>query len=319
MKILFTADIHIKLGQKNVPVEWSKNRYKLFIEQLMQESVQADMLVIGGDIFDKLPNMEELEIYYDIVANCALPTLIYPGNHESVKKDTTFFTHLKRVTKLLNPLVTVIDDYYTHPEGLFDIIPYNKLKQYHPGDIDFHSNILFTHVRGDIPPHVKAEVDLSLFDRWKVVLAGDLHSYENSQRNILYPGSPVTTSFHRNVVDTGVILFDTEELTHDWIKLKLPQLLRKTIQAGEPMPATEYHHTIYEVEGDMAELANMEDSDLIDKKVSKRDTDTALMLDPTMTLQQELEEYLLYILQVSEETVQEVLHVFNNNKDKIHD
>lgn len=319
MKILFTADIHIKLGQKNVPVEWARNRYKLLIEQLMQQTVEADMFVIGGDVFDKLPNMEELEIYYDLVANCSLPTLIYPGNHESVKKDTTFFTYLKRVTSLLNPLVTIIDDYYTHPTGEFDIIPYNRLKQYHPKDIDFHADILFTHVRGDIPPHVKAEVNLELFDRWKVVLAGDLHSYENSQRNILYPGSPVTTSFHRNTVDTGVILFDTENFTHDWVPLKLPQLLRRTIQAGDDMPATEYHHTIYEVEGDMAELANIADSALIDKKVSKRESDTALILDPTMTLQEELEEYLLYILQVNETTVQEVLHVFNNNKDKIHD
>ena len=110
MKLLFTADIHIKLGAKNVPTLWSKNRYKLFIEQLMQQSVKADMLIIGGDIFDKLPNMEELEIYYDMISNCALPTLIYPGNHESLKKDTTFFTYLKSVTNRLNPLVTVIDD-----------------------------------------------------------------------------------------------------------------------------------------------------------------------------------------------------------------
>lgn len=319
MKILFSADIHIKLGQKNVPVEWAKNRYKLLIEQLIQHTVAADMFVIGGDVFDKLPNMEELEIYYDLVANCALPTLIYPGNHESVKKDTTFFTHLKRVTSLLNPLVTIIDDYYTHPTGEFDIIPYNRLKQYSPSTTEFNSKVLFTHVRGDIPPHVKAEVPLELFDKWKVVLAGDLHSYENSQRNILYPGSPVTTSFHRNLVDTGVILFDTDTFEHNWLKLELPQLVRKTIKAGEDMPATPYHHTIYEVEGDMVELANIADSDLIDKKVSKRESDTALMLDPNMTLQQELEEYLLYILLVNEDTVAQVLQIFNNNKDKIND
>lgn len=319
MKILFTADIHIKLGQKNVPVEWAKNRYKLLIEQLIQHTVAADMFVIGGDVFDKLPNMEELEIYYDLVANCALPTLIYPGNHESVKKDTTFFTHLKRVTSLLNPLVTIVDDYYTHPTGEFDIIPYNRLKQYSPSTTEFNSKVLFTHVRGDIPPHVKAEVPLELFDKWKVVLAGDLHSYENSQRNILYPGSPVTTSFHRNLVDTGVILFDTDTFEHTWLKLELPQLVRKTIKAGEDMPATPYHHTIYEVEGDMVELANIADSDLIDKKVSKRESDTALMLDPNMTLQQELQEYLLYILLVNEDTVAQVLQIFNNNKDKIND
>lgn len=325
MKILFTADIHIKLGQKNVPVDWSKNRYKLFIEQLMQHSVQADMLVVGGDIFDKLPNMEELEIYYDIVANCSIPTLIYPGNHESVKKDTTFFSHLKRVTKLLNSLVTVVDDYYTHYEGdaVFDIIPYNKLKEYEKNEGTYlrpkPAPLLFTHVRGEIPPHVKPEVDLSIFDKWQTVLAGDLHSYDNSQRNILYPGSPVTTSFHRNLVDTGVIMFDTSTMEHEFIKLKLPQLIRKTIQAGEPMLATQYDHTIYEVEGDMAELANMQDSELIDKKVSKRETDTALILDPTMTMQQELEEYLLYILQLGPETVAQVLHVFNDNQDKIND
>jgi hypothetical protein len=325
MKILFTADIHIKLGQKNVPVDWSKNRYKLFIEQLMQHSVQADMLVVGGDVFDKLPNMEELDIYYDLVSNCSLPTLIYPGNHESVKKDTTFFTHLKKVTNRLNPLVLIIDDYYTHYEdaAIFDVIPYNKLKEYEKSTAYFlrpvPAPILFTHVRGEIPPHVKPEVDLTIFDRWQIVIAGDLHSHENSQRNIVYPGSPVTTSFHRNSVDTGVILLDTQTLGYTWLKLDLPQLIRKTIQAGQPMLATEYDHTIYEVEGDMSELAKMEDSELIDKKVSKRETDTALILDPTMTMQQELEEYLLYILQLSQDTVDQVLQVYNDNQDKLHD
>lgn len=319
MKILFTADIHIKLGQKNVPVEWAKKRYAELIQQLAQIQAPLDYFVIGGDIFDKLPNMEELEIYYELVSSCNVPTIIYPGNHESVKRDTTFFTYLKTVTNKLNRLVTVVDDYYTHPDNSFDIIPYNRLKEYRASDVDFHSPLLFTHVRGEIPPHVKPEVDLTIFDRWKLVLAGDLHSYENSQRNILYPGSPVTTSFHRNLVDTGVIILDTETLEHTWAKLELPQLIRKTIQAGEPMPATDYHHTIYEVEGDMAELANLADNDLIDKKVSKRETDTALILDPAMSLHEELKEYLLYILQLNEATVEEVLQLFNNNQDKIDD
>lgn len=317
MKILFTADVHIKLGQKNVPVEWAKNRYRILMEQLAQASVNADMFIIGGDVFDKLPNMEELEIYYELVVNCSLPTIIYPGNHESVKKDTTFLTHLKAVTKLLNPLVQVVDDYYTHPDNSFDIIPYNRLKEYRPQDIDFHSNILFTHVRGEIPPHVKPEVDLAIFDRWQVVLAGDLHSYDNCQRNILYPGSPVTTSFHRSVVDTGVILFDTDTLAHEWVKLKLPQLIRKTIQAGDPMEATDYHHTIYEIEGDMAELGGVADNELIDKKIVKREVDTALILDSAMSLQEELKEYLLYILQLDENKADDLVHILNNNMDKI--
>jgi DNA repair exonuclease SbcCD nuclease subunit len=270
---------------------------------------RADYLVLGGDIFDKLPNMEELELYYDLVQGITIPCYIYPGNHEALKKNTTFLTFLKKVTNRLDSKVVVIDDYFTL-DGCVDFIPYNRLKETWPDNLT--SPILCTHVRGEIPPHVKPEVPLDLFHRWDVVLAGDLHSYDNCQLNILYPGSPVTTSFHRNRVDTGVILLDTKTTEHEWLKLELPQLIRKTIQAGEPMPATDYDHTIYEVEGDMAELSQLENSELLDKKVVKRDTDVALILDPEMTLVEEVEEYLRYILQLPDEVIAPVLKELND-------
>jgi hypothetical protein len=259
--------------------------------------------------------MDELEVYFDLIASITIPCIIYAGNHEALKKDTTFFSYLKRSTTRLNSLVTVIDDYYQIEN--MDFIPYNKLKEFEKAPHLTHGDICFTHVRGEIPPHVKPEIDLALFDRWQVVLAGDLHSYDNCQRNILYPGSPVTTSFHRNRVDTGVIVFDSTTLAHEWVKLKLPQLIRKTIGAGDAMPATEYDHTIYEIEGDMAELGSLADSSLIDKKVVKRQSDTALILDPNMTLAAELQEYLTYILQLPEKTVEDIVQVLNNNLDKI--
>ena len=65
--ILFTADWHIKLGQKNVPVEWAKNRYNLFFEQVYSLEQQCNMHIIGGDLFDRLPNMEELELYFSFI------------------------------------------------------------------------------------------------------------------------------------------------------------------------------------------------------------------------------------------------------------
>ena len=68
-----------------------------------------------------------------------------------LKKDTTFLTHLKRATHRINPLVQVIDDFDSHLlAGDVDFIPYNKLKDYHPGDVDMHGRILITHVRGEI-------------------------------------------------------------------------------------------------------------------------------------------------------------------------
>ena len=54
--ILFTADWHIKLGQKNVPVEWATKRYNEFFDQVHQQSESCDMHIIGGDLFDnKIP------------------------------------------------------------------------------------------------------------------------------------------------------------------------------------------------------------------------------------------------------------------------
>ena len=91
------------------------------------------------------------------------------------------------------------------------------------------SKPLFTHVRGEIPPHVKPEVDLDRFEDFPVVFAGDLHAHSNTQRNIVYPGSPMTTSFHRNEVQTGYLLINPSNWRWIWEPFELPQLLRKTV------------------------------------------------------------------------------------------
>lgn len=318
MKLLFTADVHIKLNQKNVPSDWSLNRYELLLDKLWELQENCDLFVIGGDVFDKVPTMEELEIYFNLVASCRVQTIIYSGNHEALKKNTTFLSYLKDATSKINSLVSVVDDFYTYKN--IDFIPYNKLKEWEKDpDNTFHSlhnHILCTHVRGEIPPHVKAEVDLDLFKRWKMVLAGDLHSFTNSQRNIVYPGSPVTTSFHRELVDTGVLVVDTESLEYDWKVLDLPQLIRKTVKAGEELTPGTYHHIIYEVEGDLGDLSVLDDNELLDKKLVKKSVDTALILDNSMTLEQEVVEYLLYVLNLDEHKIEEVLKEYRTYATK---
>ena len=320
MKILFTADIHIRLGSKNVPVEWARNRFQMFIDQFAEMQSKADIVIIGGDVFDRLPTMDEVELYFELVASLKKPTIIIPGNHEMMKKDTTFLSFLKRATNRLNKLVTICDEIRSDLlGGDIDIIPYNHLKQWAENyqDYDFQGRICVSHFRAEIPPHVKPEVNLDLFNRWEVVLAGDLHSYENSQRNILYPGSPYTTSFHRNTVDTGAILLDVDTLSHVWLKFNLPQLLKKTIAVGEATTATEFHHTVYEITGDLHELGSLQDSELVDKKVVKRSQDTQLILDPNLTLAEEVREYLTYILQLSDDAIAETLKEYYNYADKI--
>ena len=308
--ILFTADWHIKLGQKNVPISWACTRYKMFFQQL--EDIVMDnnvsLHIIGGDLFDRVPSMDELTLYFDFVKNVKCRTIIFDGNHEATRKHKTFFTNLKRVTEELNPHVKVITE--TYYEDNWAILPYADLHRKKSIE-EISAEYLFTHVRGEIPPHVVPEVDLERFDKFKTVFAGDLHAHNNTQRNIVYPGSPMTTSFHRNLVTTGYILIE-DNWDWTWHEFDLPQLLRKTVTNPDEMIQTDFHHTIYEIEGDVSDLSNIKNNELLDKKVIKRKTEATLILDKEMTIEEELNEYLSYILELEESKTKNILGVFSD-------
>ena len=82
------------------------------------------------------------------------------------------------------------------------------------------------------------------------------------------------------------------------------------------MIATDYDHTIYEVEGDIQGLANVKDSDLLDKKVVKRNTETSLVIGADMTIEEELAEYLIYILEIEEEKIPDIIGTYNDYSQK---
>ena len=313
--ILFTADWHIKLGQKNVPVAWACSRYQMFFEQV-QDAVDnhgVNLHIIGGDLFDRVPSMDELTLYFDFVKRTKVRTIIYDGNHEATRKNKTFFDNLKRVTNELNPLVEVITE--TYYEDDWAILPYadlHKKKSIETIDADY----LFTHVRGEIPPHVMPEVELERFDKYKLVFAGDLHAHENTQRNIVYPGSPMTTSFHRNIVKTGYLIID-DNWDWAWYEFDLPQLIRKTIEDPADMEQTDFHHTIYEVTGDVQDLAKVKNTDLLDKKVVRRQVDARLDLSGDMDMSDELIKYLQEILSLDDEKVRQIIGVFNDYSSEV--
>lgn len=315
--ILFTADWHIKLGQKNVPKEWALNRYQLFFDQIYELEKQCNMHIIGGDLFDRLPNMEELELYFAFIRKVKIPTLIYDGNHEATKKNKTFFDQLKQVSRDINPLVHVQTISYVDQDLGFNVLPYADLHK--KGILDHFdtSYPLFTHIRGEIPPHVKPELDLDLLEDFPVVFAGDLHAHSNCQRNIVYPGSPMTTSFHRNLVETGYLLINPKDWSWIWERFELPQLIRKTVKDPAEMTATEYHHTIYEIEGDIQELAGVKNTELLDKKVVKRSTEATLVIDKEMSVEDELVEYLSYILEINQDRIPDIIGTFNDYASKI--
>ena len=112
MKILFTADWHIKVGQKNVPETWACERYSRFFKEVHKLEKDVDLHVIGGDLFDRIPTMTELELYFEFISGVGVRTLIYDGNHEATKKHKTFLTQLKKASKEVNSLIEVVDSIY---------------------------------------------------------------------------------------------------------------------------------------------------------------------------------------------------------------
>ena len=118
----------------------------------------------------------------------------------------------------------------------------------------------------------------------------------------------MTTSFHRNEVKTGYLLID-ETFNWTWHEFNLPQLIRKTVDDPDEMVQTDWHHTIYEIEGDVQDLAKVKNSDLLDKKVVRRETEATLDLE-NLTMEEELVKYLTEILKI--EKTNDIVRVFND-------
>lgn len=310
MSKLLLADIHIKLGQKNVPREWALKRYDMFFDQVAEVEDDVDEIIIPGDLFDRMPTLDELSLYFKFISQRTKRTIISTGNHEATKKGRSFFTELKGVTERLNPNVEIVVDYIHESEDeSYYVVPYEFVKNKNTWD-ELDPKYVFTHVRGEIPPHVKPEINLDWLDKFPIVFAGDLHSHSNTQRNIVYPGSPMTTSFHRSEVQAGYIIIN-DDWTWQWKAFDLPQLIRKTVSDPSEMIPTDFHHTIYELEGNIKDLSKIEHSDLLDKKLVKRSSDTALVLDKKMTISEELTEYLRYIQELPDVEIDNIMEVFN--------
>lgn len=273
-----------------------------------------DEIIIGGDLLDTAkPSADELELMFALLAKLRHKSKIYSGNHEMTnKKGVGKYSCLQNFQDEIsrgNPLVEVVRSYRSEQ---FDIVGYeevsNKKLQLTPV-----SKLCLTHVRGEIPPHVKWEVDPALFDQYELVLTGDLHSHENSQGKFIYPGSPLVTSFHRTrATGNGYIIIDTDTLTWTWHSLQhLPQPVRKTITSMDEMIETKHDWTIYEVEADVMASRDIKKSDLLDKKiVTGFAKDAALNLQDT-SMSHEMLLFLSNIAKLPEQDVTRLVTRFN--------
>lgn len=320
MKLLFSADWHIKLGKRNIPDEWQRNRFLMMVDAInaLYKEYNCDQHIIGGDILDVCnPTTEDLDLYFECIAKLQGNTIIYTGNHEMLKSNKSCLTSLAAETSRCNPNAVVISEPFRSKD--YDIIDYAELhkKKWEPAK----SNICLTHCRGAIDPHVKPEINLERFKEhgYDIVYSGDLHSVDCCQTTpsipLMYPGSPFNISFSREIPKQthGVFIIDTDTATHEWFELTdLPQLVRRTVDSTSKMVADGFHRVVYELVGDVVELGSVENSELLDKKINTGITKDAKLKGLDGNIENEVAAYCTDILGLPSEKTSDLISELHN-------
>lgn len=298
VKILLSADWHILLKKKSVPYDWQKGRFEILFDKLLELENSCDIHIMAGDLFDKRPTEDEVALALKFLNRANIPTYIIPGNHEATKKGESFLSHFTEDDVINNPNVTILTK-NTRLDIMgqgFQFFPYGEMQldnvpHYIEGDI------LVTHIRGEVPPHISAEFDFEKLRPWKMILLGDLHfNHKYKDFPAYYPGSPLNVVFDRNDNRKyGIYLVDSNTRQVEFIDLKLPKLLRKTVKANEELVKDDYHHIVYEVTGTIDELALVANDELLDKKISQAPTEASTLDLEGKEMVEELEIYLKHI------------------------
>lgn len=301
MKILSVADLHINLHKKKIPYSWQYDRFKALFDSLLKLESETDITVLAGDIFDKKPEPDEICLFLDYANSVRNPTIAIPGNHEATSKGKTFLEHFHREHAINN------DNFYLFTENSrielsgqgFQLFPYGAVQtktipKYVEGDI------LVTHIRGEVPPHITPEFDFEALRPWKLVLLGDLHfNHRYQDYPAYYPGSPINTTFDRDETRKyGVDIIDfksVEDYTVNFRDLKLPKLIRRTVKAGQELLGDAKHHVVYELKGSIDELSKVKNHELLDKKIAEKPEESSKLELSDLNLYEELDKYLAYI------------------------
>ena len=159
---------------------------------------------------------------------------------------------------------------------------------------------------------MKPEVDLERFDRFPVVYAGDLHSFDNCQRNIVYPGTPYSISFHREVLEYGGLMIDTEYWTHERRIWDLPQLIKKVISSEDEIVDEDFDRVIYQIRGNLVDLKNVPKDERVVEKVIERVNTLSIDLQGK-SITEEIFIYLTEVLKLEEKVAKEVIKVYHDS------
>jgi len=221
MRILWVSDIHLNLNKN---IEWETNRYNKLFDILVDVSDTVDLTILGGDIFDNpQPSLKELNLFYTNLRKFKNPVTIISGNHENIDKTLSTFNLIPELYfeyvdyKILSTKKT--DIYLCSHKNLKDLYGIRR-------ELKDKQNLLLTHVRCSVPPHIKEEVDCKfLASAFDLVISGDIHFKYSPFDNFHYAGQPYSTTYKQEV-SNGYFIIDTDTLDFEYQELHLPSKIK---------------------------------------------------------------------------------------------
>ena len=250
MKMLLTADIHLKLKQDK--------RYKRdlvttlkFLADTVEEE-QPDIFIIAGDIFDtKYPTATEYALFTAFINRLSVQTIIFPGNHDTPNNSEEANT-LKQFFNLKIPNLSVFHKpgIYTVKGIDFLIIPYihhnreevlTEVKRLHD-EYTGKELILLGHFWVDsykvdnrdysqnIHEFIVTEAYLRALTKVKYYMLGHIHIGGQVFPNCNYPGAPFRTSLNEKEDKKFILRYDDQGIT----KIETPAIPITSIYISTP-------------------------------------------------------------------------------------
>lgn len=189
------------------------------------------MVILGGDIFDNpKPALQELKLFYESISKLKVPVKIISGNHEAIDKGAYTYDFIPQVGFQYLDLETfvvgkteVVLCGHKNLNKIYGIVQHLKDRK----------TILFTHVRCNVPPHIKEEFNTQfLADKFNLVISGDIHYPYEPFENFKYCGTPYGIKYS-TAVTHGYCVVDTESLDVTYRTLELPNRLKIDCKASE--------------------------------------------------------------------------------------
>lgn len=236
-KIIHISDIHIRLFRRKEEYLYCfKELYKI-IGKLEENSY---IIVITGDLLhSKLELSPECEMLtFDFLTSLSnlYPTILIAGNHDALlnnrdRPDSISSILYKRPVKnlyyLKNTGIYEYNNIHFYVDSLLDDNIINMVEPFDSKKLNiglYHGQIFgWKNVKGYISD--SGEKYIEEFKGMDYVLLGDihLHQYMSKEKPICaYPGSLISQNFGESDPNHGLLIWDLEEKTQEFIRIENP-------------------------------------------------------------------------------------------------